>query len=726
MSYFFWSKKVSPLKQINAEQLRNLTECLIKYCQDHGNKIHSGTFVLCTGQTNLLEAVEQTYTGNVTFKSSIEVPVNENDNDEKQKNNKSIYFIEEEKIGIDNDETKEGHLTNNGKRIIPKWKRKRMEAIKAKKQLKLPSKCKERYLKFQTPITLMAKRELLRKPKVHARNPISRWYENRYASYNQPPRMVLLPYEATVLPEEDVIEINPDNLEDEDMTENELLLSIIHSIVNDVIKENPIAPTKKKNVYLNKDTETGKMYSFHQKKGKQLMQEQLLKDQNLNQEQLKEMDVFELEMQVKRLTGKAPVYKGVKKLEKLAEKKRKQILIKEINSNLSSRNVTFYNDIIMKRTKEIEEEIAKYNKQLLIDVIGIYINSFYINKKWHLAIKLHSRRQHESKVSKKFVAAEMLFNRIEKVPEEAYDYFCFLMLEVRNLKFHIDKMINGFENKLLSLGWNKWVEAFKLEKIQEEENMTLKQRLAEKIKTYFHGQGPIGSHSYTPEEILKIYPFAKYKYTYKMYNEINSLSKIHGKQFYDGLFSDLKKYGHKDYQKPYFEYRLGREYYINTEETIQVLKSSKIALPIVMAKLKKKMFCAICCERKKRGSIAASKNKNAVTDFANEHCPGPIATLVEKTYIFLAFLYWVITNCWKTPFFIHGYCIGLCFSDRDWRRTRRQIHRVEKLEKERVAFNNVTAEKRRIKRLEIKEQQRNNELKTMEEGDVVVGEGKAE
>ena len=93
MSYFFWSKKVSPLKQINAEQLRNLTECLIKYCQDHGNKIHSGTFVLCTGQTNLLEAVEQTYTGNVTFKSSIEVPVNENDNDEKQKNNKSIYFI---------------------------------------------------------------------------------------------------------------------------------------------------------------------------------------------------------------------------------------------------------------------------------------------------------------------------------------------------------------------------------------------------------------------------------------------------------------------------------------------------------------------------------------------------------------------------------------------------------------------------------------------------------
>ena len=73
--------------------------------------------------------------------------------------------------------------------------------------------------------------------------------------------------------------------------------------------------------------------------------------------------------------------------------------------------------------------------------------------------------------------------------------------------------------------------------------MTLKQRLAEKIKTYFHGQGPIGSHSYTPEEILKIYPFAKYKYTYKMYNEINSLSKIHGKQFYDGLFSDLKKYG---------------------------------------------------------------------------------------------------------------------------------------------------------------------------------------
>lgn len=65
MSYFFWSKKVSPLKQINAEQLRNLTECLIKYCQDHGNKIHSGTFVLCTGQTNLLEAVEQTYTGNM-------------------------------------------------------------------------------------------------------------------------------------------------------------------------------------------------------------------------------------------------------------------------------------------------------------------------------------------------------------------------------------------------------------------------------------------------------------------------------------------------------------------------------------------------------------------------------------------------------------------------------------------------------------------------------------
>ena len=80
------------------------------------------------------------------------------------------------------------------------------------------------------------------------------------------------------------------------------------------------------------------------------------------------------------------------------------------------------------------------------------------------------------------------------------------------------------------------------------------------------------------------------------------------------------------------------------------------------------------------------------------------------------------TKSW--PFFIHGYRIGLCFCDRDWRRTRHQIHRVEKLEKERVAFNKLTAEKRRIKRLEMKEQQRNNELKIMEEGSV--GESKEE
>ena len=61
-----------------------------------------------------------------------------------------------------------------------------------------------------------------------------------------------------------------------------------------------------------------------------------------------------------------------------------------------------------------------------------------------------------------------------------------------------------------------------------------------------------------------------------MYRELNSLSKIHGKQFYDGLMTDLKKFGHRENQNPYLEYRLGREFYVNHEETLNILKHSKI------------------------------------------------------------------------------------------------------------------------------------------------------
>ena len=43
--------------------------------------------------------------------------------------------------------------------------------------------------------------------------------------------------------------------------------------------------------------------------------------------------------------------------------------------------------------------------------------------------------------------------------------------------------------------------------------------------------------------------------------------------------------------------------------------------------------------------------------------------------------------------------------NKDWRRTRRQIQRVEQLEKERVAFNKLTAKKRKLKRLQAIEQQ---------------------
>ena len=87
MAYLFWKKKVSPLQQINAEQLRNLTQCCIKYCEHHGNKIHSGTFILCTGNTNLLETVEQTLTGKRTIKQRIVVPFNDQDYEYPRRNN---------------------------------------------------------------------------------------------------------------------------------------------------------------------------------------------------------------------------------------------------------------------------------------------------------------------------------------------------------------------------------------------------------------------------------------------------------------------------------------------------------------------------------------------------------------------------------------------------------------------------------------------------------------
>ena len=87
MPLFFWKNKVSPLKQINADQLRALTERLIIYCGEHGNKIHSGTFILETGTTNLLEAIEQTFTGVTTFKSTIDLPTNDGFDNEYNDNN---------------------------------------------------------------------------------------------------------------------------------------------------------------------------------------------------------------------------------------------------------------------------------------------------------------------------------------------------------------------------------------------------------------------------------------------------------------------------------------------------------------------------------------------------------------------------------------------------------------------------------------------------------------
>jgi hypothetical protein len=190
-----------------------------------------------------------------------------------------------------------------------------------------------------------------------------------------------------------------------------------------------------------------------------------------------------------------------------------------------------------------------------------------------------------------------------------------------------------------------------------------------------------------------------------MYCELKKLSILHAHQFSNGLVADLKKYGHQDHEEANLEFRLGREYYVTQEQTIKIMKESDIALPVIISKPSRTVWCAMCCERKKHGSIAASKNKNVVTEYANANCPGPVATFVEKVYIFLAFTVWVICNCWKTPFFLYGYCSGLCMDNKDWRRTRRQIQRVEQLEKERVAFNKLTAKKRKLKRLQAIEQQ---------------------
>ena len=645
--------------------------------------------MLCTGETNLLAAIEQTFTGSAITNPRIFVP--KNDALPVPKFDKSI----------------------------PAWKRRKLEKLHRHKTKQLPTRYRQRYIEFDEPLSLRAKRVLLRKPKTRPVNPVKQWYETLFASYNQPPRMVLLPYEATVLPEEDIMEINADGLEDEDMTEEELLRSIIDEVINSVIKENPANTVKKQNVYLNKDYENGRLYSFHQKRGKKLMQLQILGDQNLTEEKLKEMDTFQLELQVQRLTGNPPQYKGIKKVEKLSEKKRKQILLGEIDANISTRTESFYEDVIKKRTAEIEEEINEYDRPLVIDIVGIYTTAFYINQKWHLAIKLKSCRREDTRIAKRFVAAESIINRNEVVPEDAYDFFCFLMLEVKNLAFHIEKMITGFQHKLLLLGWNKWLHTIKLDRLQEQKTM------GHRLVAIF---GPCCGRSsrlrsFTPQMITKMYPYSKYKYTWKMYCELKNLSILHAHQFSNGLIADLEKHGHRDHEEANLEYRLGREYYLTQEQTITIMKEADIALPVIISKPSRTIWCAMCCERKKRGSIAASKNKNMVTDYANANCPGPVATFVEKVYIFLAFIMWVICNCWKTPFFLHGYCSGLCMDNKDWRRTRRQIQRVEQLEKERVAFNKLTAKKRKSKRLQTTEQQ--NSLDDVEKG-FSVGESKAE
>ena len=671
---FLWNAKVSPFDQINGDQLRRLTVKLMQHCERNGSKVHSGTFVLCTGETNFLAAIEQTFTGSTISRPRIIVPAND--------------MIPSPKYD----------------KSIPAWKRKKLENNRLRKMKRLPSRFKQRYIEFDEPLSLRAKRVLLRKPKTKPLNPVKRLFNRYFASYNQPPRMVLLPYEATVLPEEDIIEINGDNLEDEDMTEEELLRSIVDEVINGVIKENPATAVKKHNVYLNKDYESGKLYSFHEKRGKKLMQRQVLSDQNLTEERLQEMNIFQLELQVQRLTGNPPQYKGIKKVEKLSEKKRKMMLLDEIDVNISSRTESFYENVIKKRTAEIEEEINQYDRPLVIDIVGIYTTAFYINKKWHLAIKLNSCRREETKIAKRFIAAESIRNRTEVVPEDAYDFFCFLMLEVKNLAFHIGKMITGFQHKLLLLGWNKWLHTIKSDKIQEQKTTKLGYCLVATLEKSCIR--PPRSRSFTPQIITKMYPYSNYKYTWKMYCELKKLSILHAHQFSNGLIADLKKYGHRNHEDANLEYRLGREYYLTQEQTATILKESEIALPVIISKPSKTVWCAMCCERKKRGSIAASRNKNPVTDFANANCPGPVATLVEKLCIFFAFVTWVICNCWKTPFFLYGYCSGLCMNDKDWRRTRRQIQRVEKLEKERVAFNKLTAKKRKLKRLQMKEEKK--------------------
>jgi hypothetical protein len=610
--WWFLPKK-KPLEQINGVQIEKLVAGLLRKKTEEGNSVHCGTFSLSTGASNLLPAIEQT---------------------------RCASKLQFEKI-------------------------------------RQPSSGPQYYYKFTTPVVITyGKRALERKNRKKKKGCIRlRMFEKEH---NKPPRMVLLPYEAKIVPEIDAVDTGMFE-DDEDMPEAELLRNIMDGLLNKIVRENPPKAQTRNKVYLNKNPENSRLYSFHSKKGRDLLTAQLASDQGLTADAVKDMSLFDLRLQIERFGGTPEENikpKPGKKLKPKQEEKLRKGLVHQLLQILDSRGADFYDGLVQTRTIEIEEEIANAIVQIKFEVVGVYISSYNINGRWHLAFLLNSRQINGAFDSSYSVKSEAVVNTSEIVPDEAYDFFLSLLLEATSMKYHIENMIKTVGKKFLLLGWNKWIEVVYIERVVDLESGYFGRATA-CLSEFFKTRA---SRVPTLSTVTKKYPRRNFQYIHRMYNTLNSISKIHASQFRVGLESDFREHNiHPQFMKRDIEYRLGREVYLNEAETIRQLELAEIALPVVVAAKNNGGCLSSICSRRKAGSIAGYKTKNRITEAANKHLPGPCAIFVEKLYIGCAFLTWVLCNAWKLPFYCQGLWVG--FTEKgNYRKTRRQIERVEKEE----------------------------------------------
>ena len=624
----------APLKQINDRQIHALTKCLLAKVEENNEKMHKGTVVLSTGLTNLLPAIQQTRTGSKTLFRKIRSP---------------------------------------GPRR-PQY-----------------------YFKFEEPIFVTAAREMQNKRATTNKcKKLLNWRKR-----NDKPRMVLFPYETEVVPELDIKNTELEE-EDEDMTEAEVLQNILDGIINTIVRDNPPLKIKQQKIFLSRDAEIGKLYSFHSKQGKKLIASRLAKDQGLTGELIENMDIFELEVQIERF-GAVPneVVKSKKgRALKPKQLERKRLgLIDQLNAMMEKKADAFYNDHIMGRTMEIEKEIEIVKRPLKFRITGVCACTYEIHGRWHLALSLQSKREKEATDSDYTTVSERIDDRSERVPKDAYSLFTFLMLEALLMKYYIGSMVKKFELKLLFLGWNKWSHVLQTEVQMEEANQGCAQMLKTRmIKWNRRRKKRIQDGFPTPKYVTKHFPRHKYRFTYAMYRKLKSVSIVHASQFHYGIQSDLES--HRFLKKTDvassggdLDFRLGREFYLNNDDSIEQLELAGVALPVVITK-DRGWMCSRLFAKKKSGSIAASRNRNPATIAANKYLPGPLALMVESICAGTIFLTWMVCNAWKLPFYCYGMYAGFKYGG-DHRKTRRQIQRINQKREKRKKATEWGASKRK-------------------------------